>query len=394
MKKYKRVFLIVLDSLGIGEAHDAYLYDDEGANTLGHICLSVDNLNVPYLKMMGLGNLGDFRNIEPVAFPHAYNARLTEVSNGKDTITGHWEMMGIKVTEPFLTFTHTGFPSEFIKLFEEKTGRHCVGNYSASGTEIIEEWGEHQLRTGDWIVYTSADSVFQIAANEKIISLDELYNACEIARELAMNDQWKVGRIIARPFIGRKKGEFKRTSNRHDWALQPFHNTVLDNLKESNFDVIGIGKIPDIFADRGITKKIKTISNDDGMQQFIEISKKHFNGLAFLNLVDFDAVFGHRRDVYGYAHAIESFDKQLEELLTYLNEDDLLIITADHGNDPTFKGTDHTRENVPLLIYNKNLNHPHNLGLFNGFYVIGATIAENFDIENPGYGESILNHII
>lgn len=394
MEKYKRVFLIVLDSLGIGDAHDAAQFDDVGANTLGHICEKVGGLDVPCLEGMGLGNIGQFQGIHALKNQLAYTARLEEVSNGKDTMTGHWEMMGLHITKPFKTFTETGFPKEFIDLFEEKTGRKCVGNYAESGTKILDDWGEHQIKTGDWIVYTSADSVFQIAANEEIIPLEELYKACEIAREIAMDDRWKVGRIIARPFVGKKKGKFIRTANRHDLALKPFGKTVLDSLKENQVEVIGIGKIPDIFVDQGITRKVKTVSNHDGMEKTIEIAKEDFRGLAFLNLVDFDAVYGHRRNPEGYGQAIVEFDHQLEELLYCLNSDDLLMITADHGNDPTYKGTDHTRENVPLIIYSKSLQMPKHLGLLKSYAVIGATIADNFDVENPGIGSSILNQII
>lgn len=394
MEKYKRVFLIVLDSLGIGDAHDAAQFDDVGANTLGHICEKVGGLDVPCLEGMGLGNIGQFQGIHALKNQLAYTARLEEVSNGKDTMTGHWEMMGLHITKPFKTFTETGFPKEFIDLFEEKTGRKCVGNYAESGTKILDDWGEHQIKTGDWIVYTSADSVFQIAANEEIIPLEELYKACEIAREIAMDDRWKVGRIIARPFVGKKKGEFVRTANRHDLALKPFGKTVLDSLKENQIEVIGIGKIPDIFVDQGITRKVKTVSNHDGMEKTIEIAKEDFRGLAFLNLVDFDAVYGHRRNPEGYGQAIVEFDHQLEELLYCLNSDDLLMITADHGNDPTYKGTDHTRENVPLIIYSKSLQMPKHLGLLKSYAVIGAIIADNFDVENPGIGSSLLNQII
>lgn len=394
MKKYKRVFLIVLDSLGVGDAADALQFGDEGANTLGHICKRVGGLDLPNLEGMGLGSIGDFKGINKLKNQLAYTARLEEVSNGKDTMTGHWEMMGLKITKPFQTFTETGFPEEFIRLFEEKTGRKCVGNYAESGTKILDDWGEHQIQTGDWIVYTSADSVFQIAANEEIIPLEELYKACEIARELAMDDKWKVGRIIARPYLGSKKGEFVRTSNRHDLALEPFDKTVLDSLKENDLDVIGIGKIPDIFVDQGITRKIKTVSNEDGMKKTIELAKEDFTGLAFLNLVDFDAVYGHRRNPEGYGQAIVDFDNQLHELLLELNEDDLLMITADHGNDPTYKGTDHTRENVPLVIYSKSLKQPKHLGLLESYAVIGATIADNFEVNNPGIGDSLLEEIV
>ncbi len=392
--KYKRIFLIVCDSLGIGNAKDAKLYNDEGANTLQHICDYCDGLDLPNLEGLGLGNLGNFKGIYPLKSQLGYTLALNEISKGKDTITGHWEMMGLKTEKPFVTFTETGFPDQFIKLFEEKTGRKCVGNKAASGTEILDEYGEHQIKTGDWIVYTSADSVFQIAANEEVIPLQELYDACKIARELAMDERWKVGRIIARPYIGKKAGEFKRTANRHDLALPPFAPTVLDALKTAEYDVIGVGKIPDIFVDQGITKKVKTINNQNGMNKTIELSKTDFIGLCFVNLVDFDAVYGHRRDPKGYGRAIKEFDNQLEELMKYLNHDDLLMITSDHGNDPTYKGTDHTREQVPLLIYSKELIKPHHLEQMDSFAVIGATIADNFGVPLPLVGCSILNKII
>ena len=392
--KYKRVFLIVCDSLGIGNAYDALQYDDAGANTLKHICDECGGLDIPNLEVLGLGNLGEFKGIHRLHMQLGYSLALNEISNGKDTMTGHWEMMGLKTEKPFITFTETGFPDEFIKLFEQKTGRKCVGNKAASGTEIIEEYGEHQIKTGDWIVYTSADSVFQIAANEEIIPLEELYDACQIARELAMDERWKVGRIIARPFVGKKAGEFKRTANRHDLALAPFGKTVLNTLQENNFEVIGVGKIPDIFVNQGITKGVKTVSNYDGMEKTIELAKTNFTGLCFVNLVDFDAVYGHRRNPQGYGQAIVEFDQQLGELMKYLQPDDLLMITADHGNDPTYKGTDHTREQVPLIIYSKELIQPRLLPSMSSFAVIGATIADNFDVELPKIGQSILNNII
>ena len=345
--KYKRIFLIVCDSLGIGNAKDAKSYNDEGANTLQHICDYCDGLDLPNLEGLGLGNLGNFKGIYPLKSQLGYTLALNEISKGKDTITGHWEMMGLKTEKPFVTFTETGFPDQFIKLFEEKTGRKCVGNKAASGTEILDEYGEHQIKTGDWIVYTSADSVFQIAANEEVIPLQELYDACKTARELAMDERWKVGRIIARPYIGKKAGEFKRTANRHDLALPPFAPTVLDALKTAEYDVIGVGKIPDIFVDQGITKKVKTINNQNGMNKTIELSKTDFIGLCFVNLVDFDAVYGHRRDPKGYGKAIKEFDNQLEELMKYLNHDDLLMITSDHGNDLHIK--------VLIILVNKYL---------------------------------------
>ena len=391
---YKRIFVIVCDSMGIGNAKDADKYDDLGTNTVQHICEKCDSLNVPTLEKLGFGLLGDFKGINKVSDPKAYVMKLNEVSNGKDTMTGHWEMMGLKTVKPFITFTDTGFPDEFIKLFEEKTGRKCVGNIACSGTKILDMYGEHQLKTGDWIVYTSADSVFQIAAHEDIIPLDELYKACEIAREIAMDDRWKVGRVIARPYIGSGEGKFTRTANRHDYALAPFAKTALDDLKENNFDVIGVGKIPDIFVDQGITKKIKTVSNEDGMNKTIELAKNEdFNGLAFINLVDFDAMYGHRRNAIGYGQAIESFDNQLKILIDELKDDDLLMVTADHGNDPTYKGTDHTREQVPLVIYSKQFKDHKQLNEENTFGIIGATICDNFDVKYNGIGKSILSEL-
>lgn len=387
---YQRIILIVCDSLGIGHGKDAKLYNDEGANTLKHICKQCHGLKTPHLEQLGLGLLGEFQGIAKLNDHKGYVMKLNEASRGKDTMTGHWEMMGLKTTKPFITFTETGFPDEFIQLFEKRTHRKCVGNIACSGTVILDMYGEHQIRTGDWIVYTSADSVFQIAANEDIIPLKELYKACEIARELAMDERWKVGRIIARPFVGRKKGEFQRTANRHDYALAPFAQTTLDVLKKNHYDVIGVGKIPDIFVGKGITEKYHTISNDDGMKKTINLLNKDIKGLIFTNLVDFDAVYGHRRNALGYGQAIEAFDKQLGELLMKLKEDDLLMITADHGNDPTYKGTDHTREQVPLIIFSKKIKYPTRLNDAETFGIIGATISDNFHIEYNGIGESIL----
>lgn len=392
--KYKRIFLLICDSLGIGNGQDASSYDDEGANTLKHICDACNGLDIPNLEGLGLGNLGDFEGIYPLRSQLGYTLKLNELSSGKDTITGHFEMMGIYTKKPLITFTKTGFPDEFIKLFEAKTGRKCVGNKAASGTKIIEEYANHQEKTGDWIVYTSADSVFQIAANENIIPLQELYDACKIARELTMDPRWKVGRVIARPFIKNKDGSYTRTSSRHDFALKPPAITVLDNLKNNNYDVIGIGKIADIFANQGITKDIKTTNNNDTMNKTIEIAKTDFNGLCFVNLLDFDSNYGHRRDPIGYGKAIKEFDLQLEELMKYLRSDDLLMISSDHGNDPTFKGTDHTREQVPLIIYSKELLKPKQLPEMESFAVIGATIADNFEVELPEIGNSILDKII
>lgn len=392
--KYKRIFLLICDSLGIGNGLDANNYDDEGANTLKHICDECNGLDIPNLEGLGLGNLGDFKGIYPLKSQLGYTLKLNELSSGKDTITGHFEMMGIYTKKPLITFRKTGFPDEFIKLFEAKTGRECIGNKAASGTKIIEEYADYQAKTGDWIVYTSADSVFQIAADENIIPLQELYDACKIARELTLDPRWKIGRVIARPFIKNDDGSYTRTSSRCDYTLKPPTNTVLDNLKNNNYDVIGIGKIADIFANQGITKSIKTIDNNDTMSKTVEIAKTDFNGLCFVNLVDFDSIYGHRRDPIGYGKAIKEFDLQLEELMKYLRCDDLLMISSDHGNDPTFKGTDHTREQVPLILYSKDLIKPKQLPEMDSFAVIGATIADNFKVDLPKIGSSILDKII
>ena len=393
MRKFKRIFLIVMDSFGAGNAHDAKAYGDEGADTMGHIAEYVGQWNIPNLQKLGLANLHPLKGVEPAVKPLGYYALLNEKSRGKDTMTGHWEMMGIQTAKPFVTFSETGFPEELVKELEQRTGHKVIGNKNSSGTEILDELAEEEIATGHMIVYTSADSVFQIAANEEIIPLEELYKACEIAREIAMDERWKVGRVIARPYVGKRVGEFKRTANRHDLALAPFGRTVLDNLKDKQFDVIGVGKIPDIFVDQGITKAVKTVSNQDGMEKTVELAKSEFKGLCFVNLVDFDAVYGHRRNPEGYGQAIVDFDKQLEELMKYLNHDDLLMITADHGNDPTYSGTDHTREQVPLIIYSKELLKPRHLHDMESFAVIGATIADNFGIELPTIGQSILELI-
>lgn len=393
MRKYQRVFLIVLDSLGIGNARDADVFNDAGANTLGHIAAAAGPLNVLNLEGLGLGNLGQFNGIFQLPAHFATIARVNEISNGKDTMTGHWEMMGLEVKEPFQTFTEIGFPQALIDELSIRTGRQIIGNCAASGTEILDQLGEEQIRTGALIVYTSADSVLQIAAHETYIGLEALYHYCEIARELTMKEEWKVGRVIARPFVGEHKGEFKRTSHRHDYALSPFDHTVLDHLKAEGYDVISIGKINDIFNGHGLTRAISTASNEDGMNQTIRLADEDFQGLAFINLVDFDALYGHRRNPQGYKAAIESFDQQLGELMYHLREDDLLIITADHGNDPTYRGTDHTREQVPLLLYSKSLMHPKQLDDLTSFACIGATIADNFNVELPIIGHSLLAEI-
>ena len=396
MKRYKRIFTVVIDSLGIGAMDDAEKYGDIGVNTLGHIAESVDRLNIPNLQKLGIANLCKLKNIEPVAKPLGYYGELKETSVGKDTMTGHWEMMGLNIDKPFQTFTETGFPKELIDELEKRFGHKIVGNKSASGTEILDEYGEHEIATGDVIVYTSADSVLQICGNEETMGLETLYKYCEIARELTMKDEWKVGRVIARPYVGRKKGEFKRTSNRHDYALKPYGRTTLNVLKDSNFDVISVGKINDIFDGEGITESNKSKSSVHGMEQTIEIADRDFKGLCFVNLVDFDALWGHRRNPKGYAEELEKFDLNLGVLLGKLREDDLLIITADHGNDPTYTGTDHTRERVPFLAYSPSMKESSKLETADTFAVIGATIADNFEVEMPEntIGTSILEKLI
>ena len=383
VKKYRRIFIIVVDSCGIGGAKDAERFGDAGTDTLGHIAETVGNLSIPNMQKLGIANLKELKNIAPVEKPTGYFTRLSEASNGKDTMTGHWEMMGLHITKPFLTFTEHGFPKELIDELEKRTGHKVIGNKSASGTEILEELGEEEIATGHMIVYTSADSVLQICGNEETFGLKELYRCCEIAREITMKDEWKVGRVIARPYVGKKKGEFVRTSNRHDYALKPYGRTVLNALKDAGYDVISVGKIRDIFDGEGITESNKSKSSVHGMEQTIEIAERDFTGLCFVNLVDFDALWGHRRNVKGYAEELERFDVKLGELLKVLREDDLLIITADHGNDPTYKGTDHTREQVMFVAYSPSMKGSGKLEDQDTFAVIGATIADNFGVQMP-----------
>lgn len=385
-KKYKRIFLIVLDSVGIGGAHDEKKFNDYNVNTLLHTIKKTSG-KLPNLEKMGLLNLIDLSNTKS----DSYYMKANCLSNGKDTLTGHWEMMGILTKEPFKTFTETGFPKELILELEKKIGRKIIGNISISGTEIIKNLGEEHLKTGALIVYTSADSVLQIAAHEEVISLNELYKICEIAREITLKNEWKVGRIIARPFIG-KPGNFQRTANRRDYSLTPPNETVLDNLKNNNYEVISIGKISDIFNNSGITKSVKTKDNYDGISKIKETIKTTFTGLCFANLNDFDSKYGHRRDPKGYMEALTLVDDHIENIKKSLNNDDLLIITADHGNDPTYKGTDHTREMTPVLIYNKNFKNPHHLKDLNTFADIGATIADNFKV-NYKIGNSFLESL-
>ena len=383
MKKFKRIFVIVMDSFGAGHAKDGAAYGDDGADTMGHIAEKHDNWKIPNLTKLGLANLHPLKGVTPAEHPLGYQMVLNEKSCGKDTMTGHWEMTGIYTTKPFVTFTDHGFPPELIHELEERTGHKIIGNKSASGTEILDELAEEEIATGHMIVYTSADSVLQICGNEETFGLKELYRCCEIAREITMKDEWKVGRVIARPYVGKKKGEFVRTSNRHDYALKPYGRTVLNALKDAGYDVISVGKIRDIFDGEGITESNKSKSSVHGMEQTIEIAERDFTGLCFVNLVDFDALWGHRRNVKGYAEELERFDVKLGELLKVLREDDLLIITADHGNDPTYKGTDHTREQVMFVAYSPSMKGSGKLEDQDTFAVIGATIADNFGVQMP-----------
>lgn len=385
----KRVILIILDSLGVGEMHDSLSYGDKDCNTFANVIKNSKNIIIDNFKKLGIGNIKSL-NLEPCENPMASIGVCNELSQGKDTITGHLEISGVVTKVPLKTFPN-GFTKEIIDEFESKIGRKILGNCVASGTEIIERLGEEHIKTGKPIVYTSADSVFQIAAHEEVISIEELYNMCEIAREMLVGDNL-IGRVIARPFVG-EVGSFKRTSNRKDYAIDPPGKTMLDYIKEDNKDVISIGKIYDIFNGFGITEKIKTVSNLDGINKTIEIMKKDFNGLLFTNLVDFDMMYGHRNDVEGYANAISEFDSKIPELLENLNEDDLLILTADHGCDPTTQGTDHTREQIPLIVYGKKMKVV-DLGVRNSFSDIGKTVLDLFNIKNDLHGVSFKNDIL
>ena len=390
-KRFKRIFVVVADSAGIGYEPDADKFfnagvSDWGTNTFVHIAEKMPNgLNIPNMNAMGIADLADIKGTHKVSHPNSYVARCREKSNGKDTMTGHWEMMGVNTITPFKTFTDTGFPKELIDELEEKTGHKVIGNYAASGTAILVELGEEQCRDNSLIVYTSSDSVLQIAAHEEVTGLEELYRCCEIAREICMKPEWMVGRIIARPYLGTNKDNFKRvTGHRHDLALKPSVPTVMNVLQENGFMTSCVGKIGDIFDMYGVVKTQKTVSNEDGMDKTIEEAKSHdFTGICFVNLVEFDSEYGHRRDPIGYGECIERFDKRVGELLPCLKDDDLLIITADHGNDPTWTGTDHTREKVPLLIYSKSLSGGTLLEERESFADIGATILENFHITKP-----------
>ena len=383
---FKRVHLIVMDSVGIGEAPDAAQFNDVGSDTLGHIA-EVAGLNIPNLEALGLGSIRPLKGVENRQDHQGYATKLEEISVGKDTMTGHWEIMGLNIQTPFRVFPE-GFPEELLKKIEDFSGRKIVCNLPYSGTQVLDDYGAHQMETGDLIIYTSADPVLQIAAHEEIIPLEELYRICEYVREITKDDPYMIGRIIARPYLG-EPGNFKRTSNRHDYALDPFGKTVLDSLKENDNDVIAVGKINDIFNGQGMTDFVRTKDNMDGVDQLLNVMNKEFTGLSFTNLVDFDALYGHRRDVEGYAKAIEDFDQRIPEILAALEEDDLLIITADHGNDPTFPGTDHTREYVPMLVFSKKFEQAGSLPQGH-FADISATIAENFGVPATENGKSFL----
>lgn len=388
----KRVIWIVIDSVGIGALPDSEKFGDTNVNTLGNIVKTYPDIKIPNLINLGIGNIEGAGFIQGTKAPIGAFGKCGELSQGKDTTTGHWEMTGVLVETPFKTFEN-GFPKEIIDEFEFKTGRKVVANKPASGTAILDEYGEHQMKTGDVIVYTSADSVFQIAAHEEIIPLEELYKMCEIAREIMMGDN-AVARIIARPYIGEKKGCFTRTSNRRDYSLDPFEPTVLDNIKESNLDVIGVGKIEDIFNGQGITEAIHTHDNMDGVDQTINYMKKDNKGLIFTNLVDFDSKYGHRRDTLGYKKALEEFDLRIPEIIDNMKDEDILIINADHGNDPTYKGTDHTREYIPVIVYGKDVKEGLNLGIRDSFADIGATVADILNVKMPKHGNSFKTEIV
>lgn len=391
MNSFKKVHLVVMDSVGIGEAPDAEKFGDVGSDTLGHIAKEMNGLNMPVMGSLGLSNIRKLQGIEPAETPKAYYGKMQEASVGKDTMTGHWEIMGLHIDKPFKVYPD-GFPPELIIELETRTGRKVLCNKPYSGTAVIEDYGKEHMETGAIIVYTSADPVLQIAAHEEIIPLEELYKICEIARELTLSPEYLVGRVIARPFVG-EPGNFVRTSNRHDYALSPFGRTTMNEMKDAGLDVIAIGKISDIFNGEGVTEAIRTKNNTDGMDQLNEVVRRDFHGMSFLNLVDFDANFGHRRDPIGYGEALEEFDRRLPEVLEALTKDDVLIITADHGNDPTFTGTDHTREYVPLIVYSPRFAAGAELPLRHTFADIAATVAENFGVAAPPYGKSFLTDL-
>ena len=382
-KKFKKIFVIVADSAGIGEEPDAADFGDVGSNTFAHAAEAVGGLKAPTMEAMGLGKLDEIEGVKPIDdHPHAYCLALQETSKGKDTMTGHWEMMGINTVKPFQTFTDTGFPQELIDELERRTGHKIIGNCAASGTEILVRLGEEQMRDNSLIVYTSSDSVLQIAAHEEVTGLEELYRCCEIAREMCMDPKYLVGRVIARPYVGEDKNSFKRVgAHRHDYTVSPTGVTALDILKEAGVEVSAVGKINDIFNGVGITRTIHTATNEEGMDEAILQLNDDYTGICFVNLVEFDSEYGHRRNAVGYARCLEGLDVRLAEFISKMGEEDLLMVTADHGNDPTFHGTDHTREKVPLLIYSPSLKKGRQLEEGMTFACIGATCLHNFGLK-------------
>lgn len=388
---FKRIHLIVLDSVGIGEQHDAKEFGDVGTHTLKHL-LEDSPVTLGNLEKLGLGCIDKLPGMGCPETTQSFYSKMAELSQGKDTMTGHWEIAGLHIDKPFKVYPE-GFPEELLDKIKKVSGRGIVGNIPASGTEIIKDYGEHQLETGDLIVYTSNDPVLQIAAHEEVIPLEELYEICEKVREMTKDPEFLVGRVIARPFVGTNKKDFTRTENRHDYALEPFGKTVLNALEESGKDVIGIGKINDIFTGSGITDSVRTKNNDDGVDKLLEVMDRDFEGMSFLNLVDFDALYGHRRDPAGYSNALKEFDERLPEITAKLQKDDLLVITADHGNDPTHTGTDHTREYVPLLMTSKKDLHYGPLRNSDTFSDLAATIAENFNVQYESKGKSLLGEL-
>lgn len=386
-----RVALVVLDSVGCGRAPDAAAFGDEGSDTLGHTAEAVGGLELPNLAALGLGNLHQIEGVPPAAAAQGAFGRAREVSAGKDTTSGHWEIGGLRIDEPFRTFPD-GFPPEIVDPYIERTGRDILGNRAASGTVILEELGAEHVETGRWIVYTSADSVFQIAAHEKVIPLDELYRACEIAREIL--DPWQVGRVIARPFVGSGPGDYRRTAHRRDFSLPPPGPTVLETTKAAGLPVVSVGKISDIFAGRGPTEKRPTASNLEGIAQTTAALRELERGLIVTNLIDFDSLYGHRRDPKGYGRCLEEADRALADLLATVDPSrDVLILTADHGNDPTWPGTDHTREEVPLLVFGPPSAAGVDLGTRSTFADIGATVAELLGVEAPPCGTSFAGRL-
>ncbi|WP_408954619.1 phosphopentomutase [Natroniella sp. ANB-PHB2] len=392
MNKIKRINLIILDSVGVGALPDAEEFGDQGVATLQNLAEEIGGICLPNLQQFGLGNIVEIEGVEPEENPKAAFGKMAELSNGKDTTTGHWEIAGLLSSDPFPTYPD-GFPEEVMEKFHQAIGKGSLGNKPASGTVIIEELGAKHLETGKPIVYTSADSVFQIAAHEDVISIEELYDMCQKARSILTGDH-AVARVIARPFIG-ELGDFNRTSRRKDYSLQPPAETVLDYLKEAEKEVIAVGKIDNIFADQGITQAVHTDHNMDGVDKNLNyLRETDQEGIIFTNLVDFDQRYGHRRDVNGYAQALQDFDRRLPELISALNEDDLLILTADHGCDPTHTGSDHTREYVPLLVYGKHVKAGVDLGTRETFSDIAATISDIFEVEKTNNGSSFKEEIL